>query len=186
MKRILLLDDEENVLNSLQRGLRKLSLEEDCTFELHTSAFKAIKRLEEAQFQVVISDYHMPEMSGVDFLKLTMALQPDTMRLMLSASAEFKTIIDAVNEAEVFRYVEKPWNINELEDAIRLALKQFASNVETRQFADEVRLKNNRISPQELEKQRLEFEEPGITNVRWGPDGSVLLDEIDSMHKPSK
>ena len=50
--------------------------------------------------------------------------------------------------------------------------------MEARQLADEARLKNSEISPQELEKKRLEAEEPGITNVRWGPDGSVLLDYI--------
>jgi DNA-binding NtrC family response regulator len=176
MKRILLIDDEENVLNSLQRGLRKFCLEQDVTLELQTSAFVAIKRLEETQFCVVISDYHMAEMSGTDLLKLTMALQPEAVRMMLSASAEFKTVMGAVNEAEVFRYIEKPWNIDELEDLLILALKQHTYNMEARQLADEARLKNSEISPQELEKKRLEAEEPGITNVRWGPDGSVLLD----------
>ncbi|MET3105950.1 two-component system probable response regulator PhcQ [Oxalobacteraceae bacterium GrIS 1.18] len=176
MKRILILDDEDLVLSALQRGLRTLSIEEGLSVELFSSAAAAIKRLEEARFQVVISDYHMPEMLGTDFLKLTMAMQPDAIRLMLSASAEFRTILGAVNEAEVFRFIAKPWDIAELEEIIRLALKQVALSATEHQLADEARLHNKQITPQELEKKRLETEEPGITNVKWGPDGSVIID----------
>ncbi len=176
MKRIMLVDDEENVLNALQRGLRQIGLEQQLTIELHTSPLTAIKRIAEAQFLIVISDYHMPEMSGVDFLKQVKAIQPDTIRLMLSASAEFKTVLGAINDAEVFRYIEKPWNLPELEQTIRLALAQFATNEEEKLLADDARLQNHQITAQELEAKRLEREEPGITKVKWGPDGSVIMD----------
>lgn len=176
MKRIMLLDDEENVLHSLQRGLRDISKQYELVFELFTVPAEAIKRLTEAQFSVVISDYHMPSMSGVDFLKFAKQIQPDVIRMMLSASADFNTLLEAINQAEVFRYIEKPWNIDDLNDIVRLALVQYDTNLAERELADETRLQNNQITPQQLEAQRLELEEPGITKVNWGADGSISLD----------
>ncbi|PRC93359.1 response regulator [Solimicrobium silvestre] len=176
MKRIMLVDDEENVLHSLQRALRKIGNEQQLLFELHTSPIDAIKRLGEAQFNLVISDYHMPAMSGVDFLKLAKAIQPETIRLMLSASADFKTLLDAINEAEVFRYIEKPWNVSDLEEVVRLALLQYGNALAERLLLNESKLQKNEITPQEFEAKKLEMEEPGITKVKWGTDGSVLLE----------
>lgn len=176
MKRIMLVDDEINVLQSLQRSLRKIGQEKQLVFELYTSPIEAIKRLGEAQFQLVVSDYHMPEMSGVDFFKITKATQPDAIRLMLSASAEFKTVLGAINEAGVFRYIEKPWDVTILEEIIQLALDEYEQIQATQEMVDEVKVQKNELTPQELEKKRLEKEEPGITKVNWGPDGSILLD----------
>lgn len=176
MKRVMLVDDEVSVLQSLQRSLRKFGQENQLSFELHSSPLNAIKRLSQAQFHLVISDYHMPEMSGVDFLKLTKAFQPNAIRLMLSASAEFKTVLGAVNEAEVFRYIEKPWNIDELEDIVRLGLAEYDRIQAAQALVDEAKIQKNELTQQELEEKRLEKEEPGITKVKWGPDGSVLLD----------
>jgi two-component system probable response regulator PhcQ len=176
MTRILIVDDEDNVLQSLQRSMRQLAKDKNLMIETTSSAIAAIKRLREASFAVVISDFNMPEMSGVDFLKLTKAIQPDAIRLMLSASSDFKTLLDAINEAEVFRYLEKPWNVPDLEDILNLALQQHEQILAERHLADQSRLQTGELSAQELEVRRLEEQEPGITKVKWGPDGSVLLE----------
>jgi two-component system, probable response regulator PhcQ len=177
MKRILLLDDEVNVLQSLQRGLRKMGQEQQFVLELHSSAAEAIKRLGEAQFHIVISDYHMPDMSGVEFLKITKVMQPYAIRMMLSASAEFKTVLGAVNEAQVFRYIEKPWDLTVLEETIQLGLAEYDQIQSELELIDNVQAQHKELTPQELEQRRLEKEEPGITKVNWGPDGSVMLDK---------
>jgi DNA-binding NtrC family response regulator len=172
----MLVDDEKNVLLALQRSMRKICQEEQLRLELHTSAKEAFKRLGEESFHMVISDYHMAEMSGVELLKIVKVLQPDAVRLMLSASAEFKTVLGAVNEAEVFRYIEKPWDDKALEEIIQLGLIKYDQNQADHLLADEARKKKNDLSPQEMEESRLEREEPGITKVKRGPDGSILLD----------
>lgn len=176
MKRILILDDEVNVLQSLQRGLRKLSQEQQFELDLHSSTSEAIKRLGEVQFHIVISDYHMPDMSGVEFLKVTKLMQPYAIRMMLSASAEFKTVLGAVNEAEVFRYIEKPWDLAALEETIQLGLLEYDQIQADLRLIDGAKVQHKELTPEELEKKRLEKEEPGITKVNWGPDGSILLD----------
>ena len=176
MKRIMLVDDEINVLQSLQRSLRKMGQEKQLVFELYTSAGEAIKRLGEAQFHMVIVDNHMPEMNGVAFLKRTKTMQPDAIRLMLSASAEFKTVLGAINDAEVFRYIEKPWDVVALEETIQLGLAKYDEIQAKEAMVDDARVQKHELTPQELEEQRLEKEEPGITKVNRGPDGSIFLD----------
>ncbi len=176
MRRILLLDDEQNVVHALQRSLRQIFKDMDLKIELFTSPELAIQRFGEVAFDFAISDYHMPGMNGVDFLKIIKEIQPETIRMMLSASADFNTIIGAINEAEVFRYIAKPWNTDDLKEAIELAGARRDQVLEDKHFADEQRVQRGEMSPQEQEAKRLEEIDPGITKVNWGPDGSVLLD----------
>lgn len=169
MRRFLLLDDEINVLHALQRTLRQCFPGAELRIESFTEPEQALVRCGEVAFDIVISDYRMPQMNGVDFLKMVKAIQPDAVRLVLSASTEFDAIMSAINQAEVFRYITKPWNLLEIKETITLALAR-------RDQTDTTRLQLGELTPQELEARRLEAEEPGITQVKWGPDGSVILD----------
>ncbi|MDE2427711.1 MAG: response regulator, partial [Burkholderiales bacterium] len=169
-------DDEPNVLAALQRSLRQTAKDMQLKIELFTSPKEAIQRMSETAFDFVISDYHMPEMNGVDFLKIAKELQPDAVRMMLSASADFNTIMGAINEAEVFRYIPKPWNQSDLQEMLEVASQRRAQMLDERRLADEMRVQRGEMSPQEQELKRLEESEPGITKVKWGADGSVLLD----------
>ncbi len=176
MKRFLLVDDEINVLHALQRTLRQKVDGVDVKIEIYTDPVEALARLGEIAFDLVISDYRMPVMNGVEFLKAVKVLQPDAVRLMLSAYSDFSAVVNAVNEAEVFRYIEKPWQAEELEKIIQLALARRTKIMEDQHLADEVRVQRGALTPQELEAKRLEENDPGITKVNWGADGSVHLE----------
>jgi two-component system probable response regulator PhcQ len=169
MRRVLMLDDEINVLHALQRSLRQCLFATELRVEIFSCARKALARAEVTDFDIVIADYQMPVMNGVEFLQRFRTLQPQAIRLVLSASTEFETVMRAVNDAEVFRYLAKPWNLADLQDGIRQALVR-------RDEADQAGLRMGTMTAQELAERRLEAEEPGITKVNWGPDGSVLLD----------
>lgn len=173
MRRFLLVDDERNVLNALQRAMRQHLLIEDLRIELFTDPMQALARCCECQFDLVISDQRMPGMSGVDFLNTMREVAPATVRLMLSASTDFDTALAAINEAQVFRFIAKPWRPEELQENIREALLQRDGLLEAERLLDAAR----RAPPtaQESEARRLEADEPGIMKVRWGPDGSVIL-----------
>lgn len=173
MRKLLIVDDEVNVLNALRRTLRQQMDKSNLHIEPFTEPLKALERCAETAFDIVISDYRMPQMDGVTFLKAVKEIQPDAVRLMLSASSEMQAVINAVNEAEIFRYITKPWHAEELDEIIRLAVTRRDQTLEDRRLADQVRLKRGELTPQELEARRLEEEEPGITKVNWGPDGSV-------------
>ncbi|WP_394782038.1 response regulator [Undibacterium sp.] len=179
MRRILLVDDEQNILHALHRSLRPIAKKLDIELEMFTDPQAAIQRLSEESFDVVLSDYHMPRLNGVDFLRITREIQPETVRMMLSASADFSTIMGAVNDAEVFKYIVKPWTTFELEQVVQLSFERHDQLVEERKLADEQRAKRDQTTAAEKEARQLENLEPGITKVNWGPGGSVLLDEGD-------
>ena len=83
MYRILLVDDEQNVLNALKRELKEVY-----EIETFTNPAEALRRCGEVNFDLVISDYQMPEMNGIEFLKQFGKLQPDASRLILSGQAD--------------------------------------------------------------------------------------------------
>jgi two-component system probable response regulator PhcQ len=176
MRRIMLLDDEKNVLAALKRSLKQLYSSQELEVEVFLDATTAIQRFATVDFDFVVSDYHMPTMNGIDFLRIVKEIQPNTIRLMLSASSDFKTVVDAINEAEVFRYIPKPWVQEELKEIMDLASIHRDQIVEDKRLADQLRAQLNPVSEQEKEAKLLEDSEPGITKVNWGPDGSVRLD----------
>jgi response regulator RpfG family c-di-GMP phosphodiesterase len=81
-----------------------------------------VKRLQQARFDVLISDCRMPCMDGVTLLAHARELDPRTVRMMLSAAADFGTVLAAVNRAGVFRYIPKPWSEPQLLADLRAAL----------------------------------------------------------------
>ena len=173
MRRFLLVDDEINVLHALQRSMRQHLQIDDLRIEIFTNPFDALSRACECRFDLVISDQRMPHMSGIDFLNAMKDVAPETVRMMLSASTEFEIAMSAINEAQVFRFIPKPWQVSDLQDNIPLALALRDKLLEDRRLLDESQ--HAQLTPQELEARRLEREEPGITDVKWGPDGSVIL-----------
>lgn len=182
MSRILIVDDDESIL----RALRRLLTLTPCTVgnqsfkltvDLFSTPMDALEKSRHTAYDLVLSDYRMPVMNGVQFLKAFREIQPDTARLILSGYADLNGLIGAINEAGISRFISKPWNDYELISAIGQALALRELTLENQRLADQARLAMGKISAEEVERRRLEAEEPGITQVNWGPDGSVLIDE---------
>jgi DNA-binding NtrC family response regulator len=172
MRRILLVDDEAHVLSALQRALRRFLPEGQAVIETCSDPEQALLRCAETGFDVVMSDYRMPGLNGADFLQMVKGMRPDAVRVVLSASNDIGEVMDAINRAEVYRYVAKPWTAQELE---RVFGQAFARHDEL--AAAPGAGQGAQLSPQELEARRLEAEEPGITRVRRDSDGAVYLDD---------
>ena len=170
MKRLLVVDDEEPVLHALRRLLQRHFKPQELVVELCSDPLHALHRLQEVRFDVIVSDYRMPRLDGVTLLVRARELNPRTVRMMLSAAADFGTVLDAVNRAEVFRYIPKPWHEPQLLADLSAALAFNPCAV---------------ASPDELERCRLEALEPGITQVEWGPNGEVLMPDYLPT-RPSK
>ena len=168
MRRLLLLDDDPLILHALQRTLRQYTFDVELRIEVFTEAAEALARTGEIDIDLVISDYHMPAMNGIQFLNRFRQIQPDAVRMVLSASTEFDTAVRAINEAEVFRFIPKPWQREELQQTIILALAR-------RDQHTAFTLEHSSLTAQERALRQLEADEPGITQVKWGADGSVLL-----------
>jgi DNA-binding NtrC family response regulator len=176
MRRFLVVDDELPVLHALQRTLRQHVADRSIHVEVFTESDKALERCGEVDFDLVISDFRMPGIDGVEFLRMVKRILPDAVRIMLSASSDAGTIVHAVNDAEVFRYLAKPWQAEDVAECIRLGLERRDKLLEDRRLADEMRRQHDKTIAEEKERRRLEELEPGITKVNWGPDGSVRLD----------
>jgi two-component system probable response regulator PhcQ len=179
MPSIMLVDDEPNVLRALRRVLNnsatvELGIE---AIEMFEAPYVALERLRDKAFDLILSDYRMPGMDGVAFLSASRHIQPDAVRLILSAQADLQGLIGAINEAGIQRFIMKPWDDLELCVVMAEALQQRELTLENRRLADEVRAARGVISRQDMELRRLEQETPGITKVKWGPDGSVLLND---------
>ncbi len=160
MKRLLIVDDEAPVLNALRRLLQLHFPPRQLRVELCDHPLHALQRLHEARFDVLISDYRMPQLDGVTLLARARELDPCTVRMMLSAAVDFETVLAAVNSAGVFRYIAKPWSEPQLLADLHAALTFDPCAAP---------------SADERERRRLEALEPGITQVEWGPNGEVLM-----------
>ncbi len=120
--KILCVDDEPNVLKSLIR----LFMDEDYEVLTAESGEDGLKELEDNQdVQVVISDYRMPGMNGVDFLKQVCEKYPDTVRIVLSGYADTAAVVDAINEGQIYKFIPKPWNDDELKVTIAKAAEVY-------------------------------------------------------------
>jgi len=118
--KLLLVDDEPALLDALRRTHRKRY-----RISVATNGAAGLDALErEGPFDVVVSDYQMPEMNGVDFLAQVALRAPEAMRLMLTGNADLKTAIDAVNTGEVFRFLTKPCSPEVFAAGVDAAMEQ--------------------------------------------------------------
>ncbi|MBI5509316.1 MAG: hybrid sensor histidine kinase/response regulator [Deltaproteobacteria bacterium] len=119
--RVVVIDDEPENLELLSRILQP---EYDCA--LFASGEAALAAIEAGrQVDLALVDQRMPGMSGIQFLALLKERSPQTMRLVLSAHTELGDLIDAVNRGEVYRYIVKPFKIDELRSILRQALERY-------------------------------------------------------------
>lgn len=166
-RRILIVDDEENVCRALRRSLRKEG------YELHSlnDPEAALELLSREKFDLILSDHLMPNMTGLELLKLVRTRHPDTMRLMLTGHADMQTAIDAINQGEIYRFLTKPWDDTELKVTLFLAFEQLELERENRRLLSMVRRQYNVIKT-------LEKDYPGIGNVVRDSGGAIMIDEL--------
>ncbi len=120
LPRVLCVDDEANLLKAIERSLRKF-------YDIHTATdgFSGLKALAaEGPFEVVVSDMRMPGMDGAEFLRQVREQAPDSVRLLLTGFAELETVVTAVNEGYIYRFLAKPCTGRVLYDAIQDGVTQ--------------------------------------------------------------
>ena len=83
--------------------------------------------MEETEIAVVVADQRMPEMEGIQFLEKVKERWPDTIRIIMTAHLDFDVMVNAVNKANVYRVILKPWDETEIKIAIDNAMAEFTS-----------------------------------------------------------
>ncbi len=126
---ILIVDDEPEILFSIKGLLRR-------EFNLYTaeSGAEALEILHEHPIHVVMTDQRMPEMTGVELIGKVKSEYPDAIRMVFTGYADIKAVIDAINKGGLFRYITKPWDPDELVDALREAASEYDRLVERRRL----------------------------------------------------
>ncbi|MBK7858336.1 MAG: response regulator [Archangiaceae bacterium] len=138
MALVLVVDDDALICQALSKVLES----EGHTVLSHTDPRKA---LEEKDFAVVISDFMMPHVNGIELLAQVRKEQPQAVRLLLTAAADFKVAVDAVNRGEVFRLVAKPWALSELQSVIRQAIEHYHLVEDNRRLTDALKVTNDEL-----------------------------------------
>jgi response regulator RpfG family c-di-GMP phosphodiesterase len=141
MHKVLLVDDEENVLNSLIRLLRK----ENYEVFTATSGSAGLDIIKGQNISVILSDQGMPGMMGTDFLNKVKEESPSTIRIMLTGQADIKAAMEAINKGEVYRFITKPWNDNEILMTIKQALHQYELVEENKRLNLQIREQNEQL-----------------------------------------
>jgi DNA-binding NtrC family response regulator len=159
-----MVDDEPHILNAFQRTLRK----EPYAVMTAKSGEEGLKLLEAREFSLVISDYNMPGMNGLEFFKTVKAHYPHMLSIMLTGQAEMKIAIEAINEAGVYKFIQKPWNDTDLKITIIRALEAIDLATERDRLLQKIKSRDAILK-------ELEEKHPGITQVERDDDGYLVL-----------
>ncbi len=175
--RILCVDDEQNVLRSLTR----LFLDDPYEILTASSGAEGLLILDQCGcVPVVISDYRMPGMNGVEFLSEVRKRWPDTVRIVLSGYADTGAIVSAINEGQIYRFVPKPWNDDEVRVTVTNALERYDLGRKNHELGEELRRKNDDLTAlnRDLEQRVSERTEALTTQNRLLTESLGILDNL--------
>lgn len=147
---LLLVDDEANIVASLKHLLRS----EGYCILTASSGLEGLELLATNPVGVIISDQRMPEMTGVDFLRRVKNLYPDTVRIVLSGYTELRSVIDAINEGAVYKFLTKPWEDEQLREHVREAFQRYELKQENVRLSREIERANSELSEINLDLER--------------------------------
>jgi diguanylate cyclase (GGDEF)-like protein len=177
---VLLVDDEENILSALKRLLRR----DGYRILTAGSAEEGLQRLaEEREVDVIVSDQRMPGMNGVEFLRRAKELVPHTVRMVLSGYTELQSIIDAVNEGAIYRFLTKPWDDQHLRAHVAEAMRHKEMADENRRLAQQVEAANADLARVNDELARAAAEQREHAGVMADMAGG-LREVLDEMPLP--
>lgn len=156
---IICVDDEQTVLRSLKAELKEV-ISSECRIEIAESAQEALEIMEELlqygyEIPMIISDYIMPEMKGDELLRRVHVICPKTIKVMLTGQANIEGVSNAINSANLYRYIAKPWQSQDLKMTVAEAILSY---VQEQQIAE----KNAKIQEMNQDLERLNREQAAL------------------------
>ncbi len=132
---VLYIDDEANNLNSFKAAFRR-----DFNIYTASSAREGRKILDTYEIGVIITDQRMPGMTGIEFLESIIPVYPDTIRILLTGFSDINAVMDAINRGQVYKYLVKPWQNDELKMYIENSLEIYNLRKENKELARKLQL----------------------------------------------
>lgn len=146
--KILYVDDEVNNLNSFRAAFRR-----DYDIKLAESGGEGAKVLAENEIHIIITDQRMPEMTGVEFLEGIIPKFPDPIRILLTGYTDISAVVDAINKGQVYHYLTKPWDEDNIRIVIKNAFEIFHLRQENKRLIQD--LKDTNVKLEFLARQNL-------------------------------
>lgn len=177
---LLIIDDEVEITKSLVRQFRK-----KYKVFTTTNAEDGFKILEKENIQVILSDERMPGITGVEFFTKIKDKYPDVLKLILTGYSDIEAVIGAINDGQVFRYVNKPWNPIELDSIIKEAFDKYDLIIQNRKLMDSLRELNRSLEEKVIsrtrELERLNVKLSELNNEKNRYIGMVVHDLRDPI-----
>ena len=140
LRSVLVIDDEQGIVNAIRRELSTPPLGRyRYAVEGFTDPAAALQRAKEKEFEVVITDFRMPQMDGLEFLKQLHAIQPDCMRLVLSGQTDMAALVEMINQTHIYRFIPKPWSGYFLKSSVMQAIDFRSTEITNRRMAKVLR-----------------------------------------------
>lgn len=152
---ILFVDDEENILKALLR----LFHNQDHLLLTAASPRDGLKKISENLVSLVVADHRMPEMTGAEFLQSVKEKSPDTVRIMLTGHADLEVAVEAINQGEIYRFIRKPWDEDEMKTTVTQALERYELLSENKRMARIIKRQNEILTQhkEELKGKVIQF-----------------------------
>jgi YesN/AraC family two-component response regulator len=146
-RKLLLVDDEPNILSSLKRLFRR----EGYTIYTANSGNEGLEILAENRIGVIVSDQRMPHMTGVEFFTKVKKLYPDTVRIILSGYTDLNSVTDAINKGEIYKFLTKPWDDEILKLNVHKAFEAQNIRLESERQSSQMTMANELLTAKNVE-----------------------------------
>ncbi|HEY7884958.1 MAG TPA: response regulator [Cellvibrionaceae bacterium] len=186
---LLFIDDETRILRTMEMAFKR-----DYKVLTTTDGREALEMLTQHEVDVIISDQRMPLITGVEVLREARRIAPAAVRILLTGYAELASIVGSINDGEIFRYVQKPWHLNELretlDEAVQIAKTTREAALQAHHTAEPasghiVVLHKNRAMAQLISKEKPDYRvdyaatiEQALTFLHHYPNAILLTDII--------
>lgn len=143
--KVLVVDDEQASLNAINRILRR-----DYEVILALNSQAALEVLKHQEIAVILADQRMPGLSGVELFQNCLQIQPDAIRILITGYTDIEAIIQAVNDGQIYYYISKPWEPEELKLIVKRAVERFHLQKENRRLLTELQMANEALKQENI------------------------------------
>ncbi|HZK53424.1 MAG TPA: PAS domain S-box protein [Desulfosporosinus sp.] len=169
-RNLLIIDDEVEVLHTLKRIFHK-------GYELYVteSIQEAFSIMEEINIGVILCDQRMPEMKGTEFFTQVMEKYPQTIRILLTAYSELSDVITSINEAHIYRYVSKPWNLQDLKSSVEEGFEKYQLIRDNLNMIEALKRTNQNLLSEIQERRKSEQKVLRLASIVESTEGGIML-----------
>lgn len=138
--KILYVDDEAHNLQAFYANFRR-----DFTIFTAESGAEGLEIFKNEEINIILTDQRMPNMTGIEFLVEAQKVDPEPMRILITGYSDINAVVDAINEGQVYRYLNKPWHYDDLKSTVMSAFEVFSLRRENRELTDNLARANEQL-----------------------------------------